>query len=1181
MGAGLGDYVTRLFTLRRSALTGNVAALVGALVSLTLATLMVARVGGPSAVGDYALLRVMPWLLAVVVSGGLAAATPWFLAGPTRDDPRVRSTLLAIAAASAVASLLIWTAASPLLRVTFFRDLTTVIVAWAGLKTVSRLLVITAKSASQGTGDLPGTNQAIVLEELLFIPAYAAALLFGLDGGAAVVAALIAADVVTGAIAWRRLFGRGYFVAAGRPSLALAKRVYAFGLRGQVGSLMYLVNLRLDFMIVDLLAGPAILGVYAVASKFAELLRLLPISFEWVLYPGFARQAAAEAWTRAAGLAPRAAAATALAALPLALLAQPVIPLFYGPAFSGAVGPTRLLLIGLSVEGASGVITAYLFGRGRPGLNSIATFGGVIVTVGFDLLLIPRFSLIGASVASTAAYLTTTSLLGVCFLLLQPRSMEPVVDVGEAVRPGTFRRLLDIVVASAALVVLSPLMLAVWIGARVSTGASGIYRQVRVGEGGTSFTMLKFRSMRPGEAGPELTASGDRRVTRFGRILRATSIDELPQLINVLRGEMTLVGARPETVALARRYPAAQQQIFRYRPGLTGPAQLYLRRSESLIRADDVEATYIQELVPMRIELDGEYLANPSARRTVALIVSTITSVLFGVLPPARPRSPEAFRQFGPRTSHAHESPWRLLTSPAAVQFDVPGSSRVRRQLQQQLRDLPAGTSVVLCSTAFGSRWRCRRFARDAGLEVLREYVAIPSAGPPTCYVEETPLALRYFFTQVSALPGGGAAISALLAAAKKAARFVFPSALIGALAPTRIVVGRIPVAASTASAHGTSPQRLDASDLLDMPGMETIVLALSKDPNAKLTVLLLPRGGSQPTLAVKVPTTEAAEANIADERRVLSGLHARLPATMLALIPRASDLLDVEGRPILVATALPGSPMATRYHGWRHVATPSAVQADFRMVEAWLASFQSATAGPSMPIDMDGGTTEALRRRFANDPSLDTVLARLSAIYGRLNRTTTPRTAVHGDFWFGNLLVVGDEISGVIDWEAGSSCGEPVRDLVRFATTYALYLDRHSPPGGRVAGHRGLRTGVWGSGIEFAVNGKGWFPELLRKFVRDGLSRLGADPDCWREATLAGLAEVSATADHDAFARLHWQLFARLSDHFAADRGARTLQLTPGFAAQVSNGNGLSRVGRVEARPPTSAPVEQTLPGP
>lgn len=621
----------RLFTLRRSALTGNLAALAGALISLTLATLMVARVGGPAEVGDYALLRVMPWLLAVLISGGIAAATSYFLAGPTRDDRRVRPTLIAMAGAAAGASLILWVAASPLLRRVFFQDLTTVLVAWAGLKAVSRLLVMTAKAASQGTGDLAGSNWAILLEELLFIPAYIAALLLGLRGGVPVVVALIAADVATGTIAWRRLLGRRYLVGAGRPSLALARRIYAFGLRGQVGSIMSLVNLRLDFMIVDLLAGPATLGVYAIASKFAELLRLLPTAFNWVLYPGFARQSAADARKRAAWLIPRAAGVTALAAIPLALLAKPVIPFFYGPAFAGAVVPGQLLLIGLSVEGAAGVVTAYLFGRGRPGLNSMATFGGVVVTVGLDLLLIPHFRLVGAAVASTAAYLTTTSLLVLCFLATRPIDAQPVVAAGEPVRPGVFRRLTDIVAASAGLVILSPLLLVAWLGARRSTGASGIYHQVRVGEGGVPFTLLKFRSMRPGQPGIEVTTAGDPRVTRFGRILRATSIDELPQLLNVLLGQMTLVGARPETVALALRYPTQLQKIFRYRPGLTGPGQLYVRASEVLDNVDDVEAAYLLELVPVRVALDLDYLQNPSFRRTLALIVSTGANVLMGI----------------------------------------------------------------------------------------------------------------------------------------------------------------------------------------------------------------------------------------------------------------------------------------------------------------------------------------------------------------------------------------------------------------------------------------------------------------------------------------------------------------------------------------------------------------------
>jgi hypothetical protein len=323
------------------------------------------------------------------------------------------------------------------------------------------------------------------------------------------------------------------------------------------------------------------------------------------------------------------------------------------------------------------------------------------------------------------------------------------------------------------------------------------------------------------------------------------------------------------------------------------------------------------------------------------------------------------------------------------------------------------------------------------------------------------------------------------------------------------------------------------AKAMLDLPGMETLVVALSKDPNAKLTVLLIPRGSPRPTLAIKVPTTPVAATTIAAEREILSALHSRLPDAIRASVPRLEDFQEAPAGP-LVTTALSGSPMTTRYHAWRHLATPSAVRADFLAVEAWLANFQGATAGPREPVDMDGGAAEALRRRFADDPGLSKSLASLGAIYARLRTTSTPRTAVHGDFWFGNLLLVGDQISGVIDWEAATACGEPVRDLVRFALSYSLYLDRHSRAGRGVAGHRGLRAGEWGSGVKWALDGEGWFPDLAREFVRSGLARLGADPDHWREAMLAGLAEVAATADHLEFARQHWRLFERLTESAA-----------------------------------------------
>ncbi|HVS48972.1 MAG TPA: polysaccharide biosynthesis C-terminal domain-containing protein, partial [Candidatus Dormibacteraeota bacterium] len=219
---------------------------------------------------------------------------------------------------------------------------------------------------------------------------------------------LILADLATGLLAWTRLYRRGFLVAAGMPSLELARRIYVFGVRGQLGSLLSLLNLRFDFVFLAAIAGPAALGIYAVASKYAEVVRLVPIAANWVLYPRFARSEAAIANASSRRLIPRAAAVTATIAVPLALAAGAVVPLLFGQPFGGAVLPAQILLIGLAAEGAAGVITAFLYGRGRPGLNSLAAGTGLIVTLVLDLILIPRLGAVGAAIASSAAYLTTT-----------------------------------------------------------------------------------------------------------------------------------------------------------------------------------------------------------------------------------------------------------------------------------------------------------------------------------------------------------------------------------------------------------------------------------------------------------------------------------------------------------------------------------------------------------------------------------------------------------------------------------------------------------------------------------------------------------------------------------------------------------------------------------------------------
>jgi lipopolysaccharide/colanic/teichoic acid biosynthesis glycosyltransferase len=198
------------------------------------------------------------------------------------------------------------------------------------------------------------------------------------------------------------------------------------------------------------------------------------------------------------------------------------------------------------------------------------------------------------------------------------------VPAGQGISPSWARRALDIAVAVTILGLVWPLFLVLTVVTRLSTGGTAIYRQRRVGQGGTPFTLYKFRTMRASMAGAEITAPGDERVTRLGAIMRKTSIDELPQMVNVLLGHMTLVGPRPESVALAARYPEPLRFVFRYRPGVTGPCQILVRDEKVLGWAVDVEKFYLTKLLPHRVEMDLSYLRNPTLAHTVRWLVLTM-----------------------------------------------------------------------------------------------------------------------------------------------------------------------------------------------------------------------------------------------------------------------------------------------------------------------------------------------------------------------------------------------------------------------------------------------------------------------------------------------------------------------------------------------------------------------------
>jgi O-antigen/teichoic acid export membrane protein len=383
------------------------------------ATLILAHNGGPAVVGVYALLHVLPGLVGTVISSGLPVATPYFLSGSDRHDPRLPWTLIAQALGGGISGTTVWLLATPLLAPLLFSGLPVGLVALAGLLVLTRLIVITAKACSQGADDLPGSNAVIFTEQFMFLVTYTVLWAVGIHGFGTVVGGLLLADCMTGTLAWTRLMRRGFFRGASRPSLALARRVAGYGLRGQLGGVMSQLNLRLDFVLLTLFTGPVILGVYAVASKFAELTRTLGMALTYVLYPKFAYAGRASAVRTARRLIPQIAMLTAGAVIPLWLAAGWLIPAFYGSRFDAAVTPTRVILVGLALDGVAGMISGLLYGVGRPGLNSWAMAAGLAVTVALDLLLIPPYGIIGAAIASAVAYTTTGAVLIHFFMRLQ------------------------------------------------------------------------------------------------------------------------------------------------------------------------------------------------------------------------------------------------------------------------------------------------------------------------------------------------------------------------------------------------------------------------------------------------------------------------------------------------------------------------------------------------------------------------------------------------------------------------------------------------------------------------------------------------------------------------------------------------------------------------------------------
>ena len=211
-----------------------------------------------------------------------------------------------------------------------------------------------------------------------------------------------------------------------------------------------------------------------------------------------------------------------------------------------------------------------------------------------------------------------------------PRS-PPATALLPGPRESRAKRLLDLACVVPGLLLVAPALPLIAVAIRLDSPGPALFRQERVGQGGRPFWMLKFRTMRQeaGAPGALLTVGEDPRITRVGGLLRELKLDELPQLLNVLRGEMSLVGPRPEVRHYTERYTPAQRRVLALRPGITSPASLAYRDESALLATfADPEQAYLTQIMPHKIQLHLDYAAHASVLSDLGLLLRTVARLL-------------------------------------------------------------------------------------------------------------------------------------------------------------------------------------------------------------------------------------------------------------------------------------------------------------------------------------------------------------------------------------------------------------------------------------------------------------------------------------------------------------------------------------------------------------------------
>ncbi len=189
-----------------------------------------------------------------------------------------------------------------------------------------------------------------------------------------------------------------------------------------------------------------------------------------------------------------------------------------------------------------------------------------------------------------------------------------------------WKRLFDLAVSAAGLAISLWLILLAWIAASIDSKSNGLFFQQRVGKHGKLFSVIKIKTMRcEADANTTITAENDPRITRLGAFFRTTKIDELPQLINVLLGQMSLVGPRPDVPGYADRLRGDERIILNVRPGITGPATLKYKNEEKLLASKENPQEFNDQVIfPDKVKINMDYIANYSFKKDLQYIFQTL-----------------------------------------------------------------------------------------------------------------------------------------------------------------------------------------------------------------------------------------------------------------------------------------------------------------------------------------------------------------------------------------------------------------------------------------------------------------------------------------------------------------------------------------------------------------------------